>query len=1303
MTVVDSTSAAGAASPSPSVYVNETAKLIKEFVAITGLNAAISRNMLVERVFTPLVASKGASDPGAVLLSVTSEDTAYISLLKEWIPSFSGRLDGVLPPAAPDARSLLVAALPLAAGGIVWSWVGVKVAGAGLTADALKAALAEKGYMFGVGALPGVALDPAISEGAVLIEFGDPKLALQALAGAVETAKNLDEVLRLSGSLSAPVEEETEQNPPAEPESDVIPESEEEVTDESKSETQPVDQDVEDEDIEEDDPLIPAYTQRVMDVYRDLFEVGFELKRPFGILTRRGILTLRKGVSKLNESAGYAPLFDLLNANGGGLLQEGGSIAGVPASELRDLQLRSDATYYPAFHLGNLFGVMGDLRVDTWDQLEPLLTKEVYNNIKKNKEAGRDIDTIVNALTNCIVVTDFNPKKGIQLRANIGNRLMNKDKLTREYAQVRTTIFAGNGDLYHIDQTKTGVLELSLVFNLKAFTGSPLFAYEAVEVQLNRGRKPSLNSMILGQNTSGKIVTMNMNRQNASVILIGAGPRSGKGVLTLNLLGTILSEGSPLIYLDGKPDMASVIRDLGAKVGQNPAAWDGMTSYGYPVGQGAPERMQRENPGLFGALMYYKVVQLMIAAAHLRANDVPLGNGKRPFFIFDEALAVQMLASGVWSNVVKMSKNKAEPEDMEWAKHIMDWCASVAASLNGALVSQLPKSGISTVWLFQSMQRTTWSQYDLDGNAGKFNVLSSPVKATASIKFMGRGTADTEYGLTNVKNDRMIASRVMDEGGRHFALSTSQKIASMEDVTIFKPYLVLNEHEADAKSVIEMRNNVGPEVWAAITDERGNLHPGAGFPGFAQMLGEDAVQNLGLGRAYLEELMQKLGLNYSTVEEYLYDASVESFKTVGELTHSGSADADMDAGEYESDRGEQELESTGGYESGDSTPDEELSAGAPVPAPAPIWSPDEGAAPLDWGSRSYDEPAPAPVSEESSGPDAEEYPPGMGPDEEGIDSPGSSAPSAEPTYETERLGAYTPPPSVGGFAGPSGAAGGPAPSPVVNRMQTDRVESPNERMGYSNVYTKEVDLDRDAFAAHKRARGTFSSLQAIRDTSNMLMEEIAEAFGDLSRVSAIEVTGTGLAINGVAFRPRFSQESIAAMPYDIQGQVARGNIIELFSFSNLYKFRNLNTLIVDNARIAEGRMRRELGIAPTRPWSFLLRKMSSLTRLEIAGEVITDETSARQYDDNGRGGVTLTDRLRQGLGVSERLVNPSRISGLLSKAWETRPVRIVGRAAGWTAAAYTVTTVAGAIGLWGGVLAGAAAIFGFRELRKRRD
>ncbi len=635
------------------------------------------------------------------------------------------------------------------------------------------------------------------------------------------------------------------------------------------------------------DPEIESNTARVMNVYRDLYEVGFELQLPYGILTKEGIMRLNNtGKTSIKRSASFEKLYELVNDVSGKFLVQSQIGTSIKTDKLCDIQIRKGTTYYPQFQLANLYGILSNTQVDSWAQFSNQKRQEIRHNIKINLQNGKDIAAIVDSLTSSIVISEFNPNVALKLRISVGNCLIVRNNIESEYAKRKSTIMAGTGELYHIQQLPTGVIEMTLVFNKAAYNGSPLFAYEAVQDLVRRGRHPSLKEMILGQDTSGKIMTVNMNRQNSCVTLIGAGPRSGKGVLTLNLLGTILAGGHPLVYLDGKPDMAKVLWGLGTKHGIKPAVWDVFYENGNTVGAGAPEVMVRENKDIFGILMYLKAVQLMMISAHLRATkNIQVGGAdKRPFFIFDEAYAVQATMAGAWKPIIALAKDKKnESEEAKWCRVIVQWGEQLSNSLASTINSQLPMSGISTVWLFQVMQPMSWNAFDTQGLSGSFNILKIPIMARTSIKLLGKGTTDSEFGLgnANIKGNRVVAERIASEGGRHFAYTETQKITDIDSIKIFKPYLVLNEAQNGSSAVEELRNNVSKDVWNAIAPN-GSLHPGVGFEGFAKMLGEQAIKNLQLGRNFIEDTLQILGLtNYESVDDYLYDASSQSFKSLG--------------------------------------------------------------------------------------------------------------------------------------------------------------------------------------------------------------------------------------------------------------------------------------------------------------------------------------------------------------------------------------------------------------------------------------
>lgn len=1006
-------------------------------------------------------------------------------------------------------------------------------------------------------------------------------------------------------------------------------------------------------DIDEDlDEEVNGAVKKVMDVYQDLFEVGFQLKPAYGVLTEDGCLTLRNGRTRVRKLPSLAKLYDIINSSCKGYLVQEPVKDTKDIREVRNINMISGVTYYPEFQLGNVFGVLGDVRVDSWSDFKVIVEPELKKNIKENLKSGNEISAIIEKLMTCIVISEFNSKSALQLRVNIGNNKVDKKLFISKYNARKNEVMQGIGDLYHCELLPSGVLEITLVFDKVAYNGIPLFAYKAVEALKCRGRKPKLSDMILGQDTSGKIYTTNLDKDAACLLLIGAGQRSGKGVLTLNILGTVLAEGSPMIYLDGKPDMAKVLWSLGAKYGIKPAVWDAYRSNGIRTGVGAPEDIVRENPGVFGILAYLKGLQLMMVAAMLASKGKKFSD-KRPFFIFDEALVVQSSIRDHFMWISKLAKvKKSEEESVKWCKTVAEWAERLSSGLISIINSQLPMSGISTAWLFQSMQPTTWSQCDAEGIRGKFNILKQPIMSRTSIKILGRGTSDTEYGLSKVRENPIVSNRILSEGGRHFAITSNQKVTDMDSITVFKPYLVLNTAENGTQAVEELRKNISVDAWQVIAPE-GNLHEGVGFEGFAKMLGTDAIQNLGLGRKYLEDIMRHIGLmgKYNSVDEYLYDASIDSFLSLGVMTQDDNLDNELekDALAYTAENWEVGTENLDANVSNDT-----------------VSSNSEGT-----------------IDNSTSG----SYTANSYNTDKTSNITFSNTENVDMIYDTSTSANIKKDFVVEDYVNSLRNKGTPSTqAQSMDGIYTNPSTSMNEASRIKNLYDKKLILTQNPFKTFGTSEKPMSCLNSLRMMSAYLMQGIKDMVGHFDRVNSVKITHSGLVINDILFCPKFEKDVIDSLPYDIKNEVIRGNIIEMFDFNNLYRFKHLQELSIDDVRLAEGRLRRELCIKPSKPWTVLFKNFKYLKELCIGGRRITDGTSAEEYNKNEKAGYDFTEKLKSAVGVGN-ILDSTR----LERMWNSKPVKVATGALGWTLGIKGLTLAASMFGIWG-IVFGAFAV-----------
>lgn len=101
--------------------------------------------------------------------------------------------------------------------------------------------------------------------------------------------------------------------------------------------------------------------------------------------------------------------------------------------------------------------------------------------------------------------------------------------------------------------------------NSKMMNAMPTFAYKAVDALKRAGRSQGYNNMILGQDIGDTILqngTGSVTYTRGMVHYKIAESRSGKGVLSLNLVANAIKSGKILVYDDNKPDMSSALLDI---------------------------------------------------------------------------------------------------------------------------------------------------------------------------------------------------------------------------------------------------------------------------------------------------------------------------------------------------------------------------------------------------------------------------------------------------------------------------------------------------------------------------------------------------------------------------------------------------------------------------------------------------------------------------------------------------------------------------------------------------------------------
>lgn len=199
------------------------------------------------------------------------------------------------------------------------------------------------------------------------------------------------------------------------------------------------------------------------------------------------------------------------------------------------------------------------------------------------KKIKADINRLKKCLCTAVIAVDYNnlgnKVNSIALRCvnTTGNLRPSMTKsLFSQFTTNESTKFGdgeviSNGKCIGGDASKPlpyDIIEYRHNFDSALATAEPLFGYKAVEMFQARGIKLGWGKILLGEDIKGTPVFASIDdpddfpMQRKAVHNMMAGSRSGKGVMTMNILVSGIASGKPIFYIDRKPDMAVLFYEL---------------------------------------------------------------------------------------------------------------------------------------------------------------------------------------------------------------------------------------------------------------------------------------------------------------------------------------------------------------------------------------------------------------------------------------------------------------------------------------------------------------------------------------------------------------------------------------------------------------------------------------------------------------------------------------------------------------------------------------------------------------------
>lgn len=453
---------------------------------------------------------------------------------------------------------------------------------------------------------------------------------------------------------------------------------------------------------EEDKKLIAFYSvytsgilSELLKRYTGLFSSGYEVEKPTGILSERGILKLSGSNMVVDyPTAATAQLYKIFRDQFGLKEVAVRSVPNIADSVCKEFLSGSMATlYFPNKMLEFAYGRKApgnraestntyenhaesgswggykskELSVSLKALIEGCLLYYLHTFIEEDKRTDEGTVAVVSKLLEylqrcvsmCLLMMEYRVVNGspsvLKIRVCDPNNALGNEDIT-PYLLEKAFMGATGAVPFSYKprfEDESFVKEYAHEFNHDISQAMPLFAYKAYEALKRQGIKINWDNIVLGKFEDGSVLrngTHGVTMKNNLTHHIDAGSRAGKGVMTLAMLGAGIATGKVIFYLDRKPDMASLLKHLSPNMFVvNGASFDSQHDNYHMFSDVTLTNVPREvmeilkcgnNWSELGDLVYMRALKLVMGIILARGsglyNDVNLGGTDGILLIVDE-------------------------------------------------------------------------------------------------------------------------------------------------------------------------------------------------------------------------------------------------------------------------------------------------------------------------------------------------------------------------------------------------------------------------------------------------------------------------------------------------------------------------------------------------------------------------------------------------------------------------------------------------------------------------------------------
>lgn len=1059
------------------------------------------------------------------------------------------------------------------------------------------------------------------------------------------------------------------------------------------------------------------------------------------------------------------------------------SYTGVEGSKIGDMQaINTEYDMLP--HLQRLY-LRGEKE---WRKRhKPKLKRVLLEDLMgRGKEGYQEyVDQLYKTLTMALILVDVN-EHTIQLRGSyIEDSEYLKDEMLGVLQRNATRAQKCNilATIPNRSPISKDIVAMTCIYDMTAFEKEILFAHKLYTS--STPVKPDLTKTVLGVKFDGSYTMANLFEYRFLSII--AGSRSGKGTLTMSMLASLLANGEGVVYLDNKPDIASLFWNMERSMGERGKdvkflAIDSSkqkSEFDKAVGnrvirngdgevvniQNVPKGMNRLD---LRPLRTYKFLQMALLLGRIRPKDPEMDKGNTFIFIDEATLLTQAVERMYIALEGGIKGKKAEPELAGYCEKIIGFLSEVGQGF-GSISLEEGEENLKFVTIGQCLDGTAPKDWRVSTTPAlpkigqpKQNLFFSILGST-QFWLSGREQVNSRSYRLNKEEKTMgnktgafIAHTVKPASGK-FAGAANIYAAVEDEITtdnseLFRSYfaLVNNDYSKEKiegavnagygplnKFLSENKNNGYTYNFLnnVLSNDEGNFQDGTfekamlelyngrkiegvGFEGLIEDIvkvsgkGEDEyIEGLNTGYNRFNRIFEKTGLGarhgYSCIEEYLFDCAKDSFYTNQEILdmyfgegevggtgkNQGGLVVDVDTSEYTDEVDEPEGEELKEIQQETEELDQAvLDVDQKAEEEKQEIEEDYQDRKDEANEIEDDEEREEVLQEIDEDYERQQREIEEAKEEEKRELERQKQELAEKKAELERQ---------------------KREKEAKQAQAKNQIPSPNNQGVGGAVYNELLEVPNNPFETYNTDKWG-GQLQSYRVMEELVITDIAKMIGGLERMETFRMNGKGIiTVNDITYTPTFDAGFMETVPFALRGKLEQGILTDLFDFRHLLGAKGLQSLEIEHLRVARGPARQQLGLKPRQRYSVLFDRLPNLYYINVAGveynqdgpDTETASEGSSVYEEQGyeeREGLGEKMGRLFGFGRNERgSYRPSPIeSPAFDAMMQSRPVRIITNAAGWTIGIKAVTVIAGLFGGWGLVFGGLAAAGAYNELSK---